>query len=593
MRKIRNAVLLSLLMVTGAASAQYVSYVASPSGVSYGASPSVLSLEIQTGYPRAIVRKNDWTAFQTTGTMRLYQNGALIASATQYAGSTSVILPFSWNFTSGTRSFYATTTTNPYASGSVSVTAGYIPAPPNGVTASATSSSAATISWNVVSGATRYKVRHVASNAQTGDLYSTSYNWTGLAAGTNHCFVVLACAGTGYCSSPSAQACTTTPMAASGKYKVGVVMYGNESSDYTLAGTEARLLELIRDVANNRPVRVGNGAEVRLVVQLEVEWNRTDTHDFWWYQQFARLCERLGVKWTPLLSPHYVPSTIDNWYAGHRVTNMNGQVLDPVPEFLKFSPSSPVWSAETAQWVEAFVRAMQNDGGVNHFGPNGAIDEILVGNEMQYPSNILTSRDPYMVEQWHLKHGYSTTYPATLTPAFRTFRAEQLSYAINAMVDRARRTLDSLGLYTTGISSKLYPYNFPRADEGDEQRFAGYTDSSIAFLDSNFRNVFAIDSYPSAYCGGTWTLTRDLAAADNRTTKSLYVAEFNVPKIAQCTGTVLTRSQVESAVKTGFQYYNVRNFTFFAWNPTGRDAHMAINAEQRAGLADAMNWVVP
>ncbi|HYC89228.1 MAG TPA: hypothetical protein VEO54_08465 [Thermoanaerobaculia bacterium] len=592
--KVRNAVFLwFLLMFTGAASAQYYSYVATPSGVSYGASPSVLSLEIQTGYPRAIVRKNDWTAFQTSGTMRLYQNGVVIATVPQYAGSTSVVLPFSWNFTSGTRSYYAITTTNPYASGSVSVTAGYIPAPPSGVTASATSSSSATISWNAVSGATRYKVRHVASGAQTGDLYSTSYSWTGLAAGTNHCFVVLACAGNGFCSSPSAQACTTTPVAASGKYKVGVLMYGDDA-DYDLSGAEARLRQMISEIASNRPVRVGNGREVRLVVQLEVPWNRTDTHNFWWYQQFARLCERLSVKWTPLLSPHYVPPAIEQWYAGDRVTDMNGNVLNPPPAFLQFSPSSPVWGTETAQWVEAFIRAMQNDGGVNHFGPNGAIDEILIGNEMQYPADILTSRDPRSIEQWHLKHGSATPYPATLTTAFRTFRAEQLSYAINSMLARARSTFDSLGLSSIGVSSKLYPYNFPRTDEQDEQRRAGYTDSSLAFLDSNFRNVFAIDSYPSAYCPtGTWSLTKDYAAADNRTAKSLYIAEFNVPKIKICENVVLSRSQVSQAVITGFQSYNVRNFTFFAWNPTGTDAHMAINPEQKLGLADAMNWVVP
>lgn len=590
--RVRKAVQLAVLlflMTAGAASAQYYSYVATPAGVSYGASPSVLSLEIQTGYPRAIVRKNDWSAFQTSGTMRLYQNGVQIASAPQYAGTTSVTLPFSWNFTSGTRNFSAITTTNPYASGSVSVTAGYIPAPPSGVTASAASTSSVTVSWNAVSGATRYKVRHQNTGAQTGDLYSTSYTYPGLTAGTNHCFVVLACAGSGFCSAPSTQACATTQYATIAKYKVGVVLYGGES-DSSLVLTRGRLNDIIREVANYRPTRSANGREVRLVVQLEVPWNQTDDHDFWWYQQFARLCKELDVKWTPLLSPHYVPASIDQWYSGDKVTNMSGQVVDPT--FLKFSPSSQVWGAETAQWVEAFVRAMQNDAGVNHFGPNGPIDEILVANEMQYPGGYLTSRDPRSIEKWHLQYGSATAYPTTLTTTFRNFRAEQLSYAINAMMARARQTLDGLGLSTIGISSKLYPYNFPRSNELEEHKRAGYTNSSIAFLDSNFRGVFAIDSYPNSYCGSPWSVTSDYSAADSRTAKALYVAEFNVPKDApECTNVTLTRSQVSNAAITGFQSYSVRSFNFFAWNPG--DTRYQITPDQKLGLADAMNWIVP
>lgn len=588
--KYRNAVFAVLLSVLSAvtASAQYVSYVATPSGVSYGASPSVLSLEIQTGYPRAIVRKNDWTAFQTSGTMRLYQDGYQIASAAQVAGASSVTIPFSWNFTSGTHNFYAVTTTNPYASGSVSVTAGYIPAPPGGVTATATSSSSVNVSWNAVSGATRYKVRHTNTGAQTGDLYSTSYTWSGLSAGTNHCFVVLACAGNGFCSSPSAQACATTPVTLT-KYKVGAVLYGGPNSDPQLVLTRAHLNDIIRDVAGYRPVRTGNGREVRLVVQLEVEWDDTETHDFSWFRQFARLCEELNVKWTPLLSPHYAPWSIQQQYAGDRVTDMNGNPVDPA--FLKFSPSSPVWGAQTAQWVEAFVRAMQNDAGVNHFGPNGAIDEVLVGNEMLYPGAPLTSRDPRMMDQWRARYG-STPYPTTLTTTFRNFRAEQLSYAINAMMTRARTTLDGLGLSTVGVSSKLVPYVFPRAGEAPVDMNAGYTNSSVSFLDSNFRGFFAIDSYPNAYCGGSWSFTSDFSAADSRTAKSLYVAEFNAPMdLQQCTSVSLTRGQVSNAAITGFQSYSVRAFTFFAWNP--QETIYQITPDQKLGLADAMNWLVP
>ena len=581
----RSLVVLFLLAAT-TARAQYLSYVASPKGPSYGAYPSVLSLEIQTGYPRAVVRKNDGSAFQTSGTMKLYQDGVQIASTSQVAGTSSVVLPFSWNFITGTRKFYAVTTTNPYASGPVSVSAGYIPATPSGVAAASASSSSVTVTWNPVTKATRYKMRHVATGSETGDLTSTSYTWSNLAAGT-HCFVVLACAEVGFCSSPSPQACATVSGPVE-TYKVGVVLYGDDR-DGSLALTRARLNDIIREVAAYRPVRKGNGREVKLSVQLEVRWTLTATNDFWWYQQFARLCEELNVKWTPLLSPHYVPPLIDARYTADKATNMSGQVVDPV--FLKFSPSSPVWSNETAQWVAAFVRAMQNDGGKNHFGPKGAIDEILVGNEMQYPTTYLTSRDSRSIEQWRKKYG-TTPYPATLTTTFRSFRADQLSYAINAMVQKARQTLDGLALPTIGVASKLYPYNFPRADELEVHKLAGYTTTSLAFLDSQFRNVFAIDSYPSDYCGNTWSVTKDYAAARLRTPKPLIVAEFNVAKdVDKCRNVTLTRSDVSKAAIIGFQSYKVRSFTFFAWNPD--DTKYQITSEQKLGLADAMNWVVP
>lgn len=580
---------LAIVLIAASAPAQYVGYVANPSGISYGTSPSVLSLQVDTAFPRAIVRKNDGSAFQTSGTMRLYQNGTQVASAAQAAGAYSITLPFSWNFTSGTRTYYAMTTTNPYQSGSVSVTAGYIPAPPGGVTASAASPSSVAINWNAVAGATRYKVRYVNTNAQTGDLTSTSYTWSGLAAGTNHCFVVLACGDPNFCSAPSAQSCSKT---AAEKYKIGVVLYRNGMS----IGDIAVVLDSIkRDIANSRPVRTGsNGREVRLVVQMDVGWAETEpsrgAYDFQWLKEFARLCESKGIKWTPLLSAHYVPAWAYSSYDAQRLRNMQGQIVaDDSNPFLKFSPSSSVWGLETRAWIRAFIDAMAYDGAYNHF-VNGAIDELLIGNEMMYPSAMLTSKDSASQQKWRDRYG-TTAFPTTFTTTYQTFRAEELSYAITAIVKAATDRLREIGMSQVGVSSKLYPFYFPRSGDVESDRWRGYTNSSISFINTNFSGLFALDSYPNSFCGKSWSPASDYSAARSRTSLPLYVAEFNRNKY-DCL-TPLTRAQTSSTATSGFQSYGVRTFVFFAWNPTGADAALAITADQKLGLADAMNWVVP
>ena len=591
--KCRNAVpfavLLFLITATGAW-AQSIGYLPSPNGVSYGASPSVLSLEIQTGYPRAIVRKNDWTAFQTSGTMRLYQDGVVIASAPQTAGAASVILPFSWNFTSGTRRFYAVTTTNPYVSGSVSVTAGYIPASPAGVTASPASTSSVTVKWNAVSGATRYKVRYTNTGAETGDLYSTTYTWPGLSAGTNHCFTVLACAGTGFCSAPSAQACSTTQAE---QYRVGVLFYREKEENgvkrlMTWPEIDVELGKILYDVAANRPVRSGNGRQAQLILEMDVEWNKTELaagqYDFEWFKEFARRCRLNNIKWTPLLSVHYAPSWIYSAYEPDRLRDMQGVIVpDNQNAFLKFSPSSAVWGAEAKAWVKAFVTAMKNAG---HFGPGGAIDEVLIANEMMYPSAKLTSYDTASRNKWTAQYP-TAPYPTSFYAAnFPKFRADQLSYAIAAMIVGAKEVLPS----NVNVSSKLYPFFFPRADDVESDEWRGYTDASIGYMNSQFRGIFALDSYPNSYCGYSWSPSSDYNAARKRTSLPLYVAEFNRNKGCPV---ALTRTQTYNAVMTGFQSYGVRTFIFFAWNPNGTDRDLAITPEQKAGLADAMNWIVP
>ncbi|MEA2491510.1 MAG: Beta-galactosidase [Acidobacteriota bacterium] len=489
------------LLMTAGAQAQAVRYDASPAGDVSAPPPSVLTLRIDPAGPWAIVRKTDGGAFQTSGTMYLYQDGAMLTSVGQSAGVYSITIPFSWNFTSGRHGFYVRSSNNAYNSATVTVTA--------------------------------------------------------------------------------KQA-----------YKVGIVLFRHQR---TIWDVRQDLDMINAKIAAYRPHRVSGTREADLVVELEVPWNETETapgvYDFTFYQDFARACEEKGIKWTPLLSPHYVPPHIAQRYSGDRITDMQWQVVDH--PFLKFSPSSAVWGSETAAWARAFIRAMAYDGGRNHFGRYAAIEEVLIGNEMMYPTGTLTSRDSASTTVWSRQYP-GAVYPTTLTTTFRTFRAEQLSYAINAMMVAVKGELSSAGAQATGVSSKLYPYYFPRTGDSLNDRFAGYTDPSLSFLNSNFKGLFAMDMYPkpqNAGCG-PWYYTNDYAAAQQRTTKPLYVAEFNAPK-ESCSYYVLSRSEVSNVAISGFQSYNVRAFVFYAYNPNGTGVIYQANDNQLGGLADALNWIVP
>ena len=98
-------------------------YTASPSGFSYG---NQIKLQIDTVYRRAIVRKNDDLGFWNSGTMQLLQDGVQMGIVSYAAKVPEVIVPFSWNFTSGSRTFTAkafSSDNNQFLSGSVVVTA--------------------------------------------------------------------------------------------------------------------------------------------------------------------------------------------------------------------------------------------------------------------------------------------------------------------------------------------------------------------------------------------------------------------------------------------------------------------------------------
>ncbi|MGE5341833.1 MAG: fibronectin type III domain-containing protein, partial [Candidatus Omnitrophota bacterium] len=84
-----------------------------------------------------------------------------------------------------------------------------VPQIPQNLSAVATSATSIRITWNSASGAERYKVTNKNTGVETGNIYGTSYEWTGLNQGQNYCFTVKACNTYG-CSFESYQACAAT-----------------------------------------------------------------------------------------------------------------------------------------------------------------------------------------------------------------------------------------------------------------------------------------------------------------------------------------------------------------------------------------------
>lgn len=176
------------------------------------------------------------------------------------------------------------------------------------------------------------------------------------------------------------------------EYKIGVNLFRTDRlKDLTEMGKT--LDSIVASVTANVPVRTNgtNGNIVELVIELEVSWADTESspgvYDFIWCKDFANLCKSKNIKWTPLLSPHYVPAYILTKYSNDKICYVDGTPIGNISPFLVFSPSSQVWDTEIANWIKAFVNSMADSGHFTTSAGSKAIDELLIGNEMMYPFN--------------------------------------------------------------------------------------------------------------------------------------------------------------------------------------------------------------
>lgn len=385
-------------------------------------------------------------------------------------------------------------------------------------------------------------------------------------------------------------------------YKVGVVLFRPNAEErdkllppYTLE-TKAHMKQVLdqirHELTNGKPVRYQGNEQMQLVVQLEVAWNETEKEtpkdapkvfDFSWYINFAEVCEELGIKWTLHLANHYVPYWYEEYYVTDIITTADNSTAENT--FLPFSPTSKVWTKEAVDWVKACLTSLKP-----YIGKSKVVEEILIGNEVKYPIDKLTSFDQATNNTW-LAKGHSQelwdSYKLGTQPidwqnkdedTFVGFRSQLLAGYINTMMTTVKNSVDDDVL----VSSKLYPYYFQkgkRDDMPDRERMIGFTPGFLSKVNGQTRGMFGIDAYPKQY--GDWMIKDVYEMAQSVSIHPIYLAEFNKPD-----GELpLTTSQISEAFSKDFRHiYNLKYFTMFAWNPDSNKITQKLNVPQKEGL---------
>lgn len=402
------------------------------------------------------------------------------------------------------------------------------------------------------------------------------------------------------------------------EYKIGVNLFREETGSVATQQITGKTLDsIVASITANQPNRIGKNKHVKLVISLDVSWEKTEikpgVYNFEWYKSFAKLCEQKNISWTPLLAPHYVPNFIlqNPKYANHQVNYVDGTPLNEF-NFLPISPSSPIWDNEVALWIKAFIDAMAQ---ANHFTIESsnpkAIDEILIGNEMMYSFNKETSGDSATKAKW-MKDGHSIDDYPTSRKEFlenwnsivsgkpnllRDFRNKELGNCIAGMMQVVKSQLalrlGSINANTIGVSSKLFPYQFPRAefDTFFINEFSGYDEQNLQHLIATSNKFIAVDSYSTST---GWKITNDYQATYDRIStsgKSIYLSEFNRNLIHE--DIPLTTTDIYNYGMIGFKNYNLKYYVYFAWNPKSVGAIYQITEGQKLGLYNLFNTLVP
>lgn len=333
----------------------------------------------------------------------------------------------------------------------------------------------------------------------------------------------------------------------------------NQFRRMTPAELRTMITTFINDVGNGVTSMTGNGRKVTLVISLEIPWNETEpsqgVYDFTAFVDVARACTEKKIRFSPQLSPHYLPDWVKKAYAA-----------DALPgAFLPLQPTSLAWepnNGPAVRWIRQAISALANDKGTNHFAFGGPIDTVLVGNEIQFEKS-----------------------PAAASPAAAATRAAQLATMIAGLVNAAKGQLDQSGGQNIAVASKLYPYMFPGG--GGKPLESSYTDASLKTMVATFRGSMAFDSYSKTPSGPpcsdhSWVVGQDIdGAAKYAQSNWLFMAEWDYDR-GNCTASMSAQT-IRDTIAAGINK-GVRVFTFFALN--SGDAH-EMGAEQKLGLRQA------
>jgi hypothetical protein len=374
--------------------------------------------------------------------------------------------------------------------------------------------------------------------------------------------------------------------APAGIYKIGVVFspVGSNGAIDRVA-TQAKIQEIVDQIAGGIPMRKSSANTVYVVVQTDILWWATQsaapgsngalyncnniTFNPNFIVDIAEAAKAVGVKWTPLLSYHEEPAWVEYCTRGKYgfpsslKDSKNNVILN---QFLPFSPSSPVWQDYASLWTQQVVQTLKPYVGT-------VVDEIFLGNEMMYSGDVLTSYDEYAQTKWKSSHR-GQLLPLTLTTEYQTFRATEWQLMLKTQVDVARRINPALN-----VSTKLVPGMYLRNDN------FGITPAAVKTLVQSMQFV-GFDHYGDLT--GDSVVWNHLASLG----KPLYLAEFNYPddptkNPPQC-NPAMPKSVLKSILMDGILYRNLKSATMYGWDR----GNCHPNADQRAALYEIINWIV-
>lgn len=373
--------------------------------------------------------------------------------------------------------------------------------------------------------------------------------------------------------------------------EIGVVMFRDQIPYSQIA---AVVEEIVNDVAEGDPSRVGPLGKVNLVIQMEVSWAQTEPdsgrYDFLWYQRFAEVCAARRVKWTPLLSFHYLPDWIIVKYGQDSCRDFVGL---PRSNFsLPICPSSNMWKVEAIAWLREFIVAMADNSGVSYLGEGNPIGTIFLGNAFSYPDfpkrSEAVSFDSASLKNFQERYGPSAEFWGNV---FWEFRLDVLADLCIGLTERSRAFLDQLGYPEVISAVKLSPYDFPRSTNMPEALRKGFSPASLEKILAS-QAILAINSFPLLdslpNCFEQWGMYCDYDAVREFDDLPLYISEFN---LLGGSNPSLSKERLVAYIHFGAQMHHLRHFTFFAWNPN--DPRYRINADQILAIREVMNCIVP
>ncbi|MEO8381137.1 MAG: hypothetical protein ABI779_15870 [Acidobacteriota bacterium] len=569
-----RAVLLLMIAVVAVPIVAGTTYAPVPAGFSLG---NQIKLKIDLVGPKALIRKNDDQKFLKPGTLYLYMNGVQIGSVKYDSTKAEFPIPFSWSFTSGSRTFTAkaySSDLSVFESGSVTVTATTTGGAP-------TISTAAVLPTSGVQNRTLFRWTATVTNATSVTLWIVRPNgeqvafgmtpsgtdWrldkTLLATGAYQFYVTATAASgqsvryppTGTKPNPSTIYLVAPRMGGTTSH-VSVHLYRNPDQREQLR----QYLRIIRSTAlgtSEATCVQSGGRSAQLAVQLEFPFseyvNRGETAFLNDLDETIKLVASEGFALHLLLSVHYRPDVNKRLWNGADF-NQTWPGAKKADKSDSFVPYQPTKERGTGKGPYDVISEKFHDPVLRHLAANSdlysKVAVVYLLNEFDYATPRATD------EVW----------PCTTSQPCRN---EALAYTTQRFLGNGR--LAAGGRIPVGVklASALAPYSAFYKGTSDQLAYLLNT-----VMGPSGTDVLGFDAYwnsANLYDGANYTRFRDFLGAFNN--GRLEIAEYGRicdTKAATCVNTASGRTSKEDIrglATTGWK--EARGFNLFAFNGQG------------------------